>query len=340
LHSAGRFDDALRDHSEALTLQGALVDAHPAVPQYRYDLAATHVGLGNVAKSRHGSADAERHYRTAVDLCESAVRDHLQNRDYRRRLAGAEVNLSVILQGLTGRTEDAQTWHDRAEGRLEQLFRDDPGDVDTLYTLGMLRVNWAYVLQALGQPDRALADLEKNVTALRAALEREPQDFTSRDVLHRTYGVRAQILDSARRYAESTVAWDQVVATSSAATQNINRMFLAEALARSGAHDRAAAVTEAAAATLADKPALNELYHLATVCGLTATAVRADYGLSADERDRRAGRAAALGVRLLGRAKGTLSAGEWRELRSGLLSDAKFAPLHDDPAFRGLLDGG
>jgi tetratricopeptide (TPR) repeat protein len=340
LRAAGRLDDAFRCHSEAVALQEALIATHPDVAEYRDDLATSHHGLGNIDYSRKRVDDGERHYRTAIDLRERLVQEQPHARDYRRRLAQTQLNLSVMLQVLPGRAGDAAIWHDRAEGHFEQLLRDDPKDFDSLSSLATLRLNWAYVLKEEGQVDKALADLAKNVAALTAALAKEPGEFPARDALHRTYGVRAQILDATKRYAESAAAWEQVVATSLPATQNVNRQYLAEALARAGAHGRALDVTEAATAALPEKPGWDHLYHLAGVCGLAAAAARADPALASDERDRSAARAAGLCVRLLGRIKETVTAEGWDELRQKLPRDARFDSLRDDPAFRRLQDGG
>jgi len=47
----GRREEALKQYEEAREIQVALAKAHPDVPHYRAELAATHFKLGNLLRT-------------------------------------------------------------------------------------------------------------------------------------------------------------------------------------------------------------------------------------------------------------------------------------------------
>jgi len=235
------------------------------------------------------------------------------------------------------RLSDASTAHDEAERHFEQLLRTDPNDFETVTSLATLRLNWAYVLANERQADPALGDLGKNVTTLERVLKQEPNDASARVALFRTYGTRAQILGRMNRHGEAAADWERVVAQCPPAERDFNRLFLAEALARAGDHGRAIAVTEESVAALPVKPAWEQLYHLAGVCGLALTAIEADTTLASDVRDERVTRAAKLCLELLGKTRAILGSEKWLELQEGVAAETKFATLRQHPGFRELL---
>lgn len=122
--------------------------------------------------------------------------------------------------------------HDLAEQILEALVHENPLDFAVTCDLAMLRVNWADVLNADNNPEQALADLSKNISALEGVLKQEPQLAYARDVLYRSHGARANILDARQRFSESTVDWEAVVALSSESERTKHRLLLALARAQ------------------------------------------------------------------------------------------------------------
>jgi tetratricopeptide (TPR) repeat protein len=337
LRAGGRYDEALRCHAEALTLRQRLLPDDPASPIVREDLATSHHNLGNTYGGIRESADSERHYRAAIELREKLVAESPQQREYRRRLAETQVGLSVLLQLAPSGRAGAQVAHDQADGHFEQLLRADPNDFESASSLATLRLNWAYVLANEGQTDEALADLAKNVVALERILKQEPNDASARVALYRTYGTRAQILTKVNRHAEAAADWERVVTQCPSAERKYNRLFLAEALARAGDHGRAIAATEESVAALPVKPAWEQLYHLAGVCGLALTAIEADNTLTSDVRDERMTHATKLCLELLGKTRAVLGSEKWLELREGLATETKFATLRKQAGFRELL---
>jgi tetratricopeptide (TPR) repeat protein len=65
------------------------------VPQYRQDLAGSHVNLGVLLAGLGKRAEAERHYRRALDFQEKLVAGAPAVPQYRQDLAGSHVNLGI-----------------------------------------------------------------------------------------------------------------------------------------------------------------------------------------------------------------------------------------------------
>jgi tetratricopeptide (TPR) repeat protein len=323
--------------SQAQALWEGLVAAAPGSADYRDGLATCHHTLGNYWHFRPAAAEAARHYRAAVDLRERLIREQPGNRDLRRRLAATLLNLSVQLQPDPDATAEAQAAHDRAEGHFEHLFREEPDDLEIVANLAVMRMNWAYVLANTGRADVALADLAKNVAALEPALSREPNAQHVRNALYRTYGTRAVLLGGAGRHAEAAVAWERVVSLAELVDRSTCRLSLAESLARAGDYSRAAAVAEEAVAGLPAKPGYDQFGPPAAVCALILTRLAADRTLPAAERERCSARAAALSVKLLQKARSSLTPDEWQRFRKEVVDTDGLAPLRELPECRRLL---
>jgi len=270
------------------------------------------------------SDDAERHY-----LAAAAHQERFANADLTHRpgLAKTLVCLSGLYQLRSARADDAARTHDRAEMVLEQLTRDDPNDDDALLTLAVLRINWAYVLIARGDHDRALADLGKNVRDLDPVLRREPDHFGVRDGLYRTHGATANVLDSRTRWADAAAAWRKCVEYGPPASRPVNRLMLAMALARSGDHAGAVAEVEAVLPTIPADAGAELFTHAATVARL------ARVNAAAAEAERYA----VLAIDCLARAKAVAGSWKWSESRKEFLADSAWWTLLARPDSRAKL---
>jgi len=310
--------------TEALALREAARAAEPDSPDREADLAATHGNLGNAMRKLGRSDDAERHY-----LAAAAHQERSANADPAHRLGLAKtlVCLSGMYQLRSARADDAARTHDRAETVLEQLTRDDPNDDDALLTLAVLRINWAYVLIARGDHDRALADLGKNVRDLDPVLRREPDHFGVRDGLYRTHGATANVLDSRTRWADAAAAWRKCVEYGPPASRPVNRLMLAMALARSGDHAGAVAEVEAVLPTIPADAGAELFTHAATVARL------ARVNAAAAEAERYA----VLAIDCLARAKAVAGSRKWSELRKEFLADSAWWTLLARPDSRAKL---
>jgi tetratricopeptide (TPR) repeat protein len=224
----------------AMNLWEELVAVCPLSVDYRDGLAKCHHVVGNhfyerpdaAGSERPEAAEAMKHYRVAIKLREQLLAERPQSRDIRRRLAQTLLNLSVLLQQLPNGAAEAQTIHDSAESHFTQLLKDDPEEIESVSSLAIMRMNWAYNLASLGRFETALADLEKNVTSLEVALKKEPSAIQVVNAMYRTYGTQAVLLERIGRHAEAVAAWERTVALAPPTEQKACRASLAAAQAR------------------------------------------------------------------------------------------------------------
>lgn len=324
--TAGQLPESWTCQHRALAIREALRAEAPEDVSRWTALAISHHGLANTFWAEGQPVPAERHFRQAIDWRERALSKNSTPLD-RRRMAESEINLSLVLQTIPDRSRESIVYHDRAQRRLEEIHAADESDIDALTSLSLLRINWAYVQRDRGEIAEALADLSKNVPPLIAAWKREPRDQQVRDVLHRTHGVRAQLLQTERRHAEAADEWERVVATAPANQKNFQRLFLAEALVRADRLTQAWNEIETLRTELPSSSPWEQIYHLALVCGDLALRAPENGALDVNERQRLALRATESGLDFLERVRKAVPTEQWRSLQPGIDAEPRFEAL-------------
>jgi hypothetical protein len=201
----------------------------------------------------------------------------------RRMLANTLANLALLRQK---HQRDPREAHDRAEAVLEELRHERPDDDNALISLTALRLNWAYYQVAQGKAELALEALAANVQMLRTALEAEPQHAGLRDRLLRSHGIRAQILDQRRRFAESAQERQHVIALSvDVAAADYQRLFLAMSQARAKQHAAAARVLDDWTTRVTPATPKDQLLYAASVYCIILNEVPSANELPVPERD-------------------------------------------------------
>jgi tetratricopeptide (TPR) repeat protein len=147
----GRFEEAERFFLRALGLKEPLVDRHPRVPVYGYDLAFTHECLAGFyyawRGNRQARADllqkAEDHYRKALAIRVPLVRAEPAWAGASIRLADLSNTLGMFYAN-TDRPAMAEEVYREAIDLMEKLTRDNPEALAYAYSRG--RVLWGYGL--------------------------------------------------------------------------------------------------------------------------------------------------------------------------------------------------
>ena len=188
--------DAEKAYRGAIELYQGLVRDRPDACKYRLGLARTHRELGFLLEriSEDGSApwrptlgilmdklgrnkDAEEAYRTAIELCESLVRDSPEVDECRSGLANAQASLGGLLARL-GRNEDAKKAFREAVALSAPLVRDHPGATGYRNTGALAHNGLGRALAKLGQWEQAERALREAV-ALSEPLVRDHPDVAS-----------------------------------------------------------------------------------------------------------------------------------------------------------------
>jgi serine/threonine protein kinase len=118
-------DEPLAAYRDFVTELEKLVRDHPAVPDYREQLARNRVNLGLVLGGMGRAAEAEAVFRTAISEYEALTAAHPRAPAYRADLAAARVHSSraLVAQGRRAEAEQAQR---EAAADYEQLMAADP----------------------------------------------------------------------------------------------------------------------------------------------------------------------------------------------------------------------
>jgi hypothetical protein len=326
---------------QALEQADRLLAAEPGQPDYLAARASGQLLLGNQLWVER-SAQAEAELLRATVLWQQVTDAQPKVRRYRLRLAEAWVNLSVAQQKRGSGAREAHDAHDQAEAILEQLHREQPNDDEALVALATLRVNWAYVQLDQGQADRALADLANNLQAVGAALRNEPQHASLRDLLKRTHGVRGEVLDRQRRFAEAAADRQRMVELCpSVAEADYWRLLLALSQVHAGQHAAAAAVLDDWRTRATPQTPPEQVLHAVGVYCYAVAAARRDAKLADAERDAHADRYGRQAVALL---EGLAGRGYFRDAQRAakVLNDPELLPVReraDFAKFRSQIQG-
>jgi len=203
-------------YSQALDVYTSVVDMDPGDPAALYRRAATHVAMGNEARSSERTDEAETSYELAL-------------RDY-----GAALELDASAQGYLERAQ-IELDMDRVDDALrdvEEALKLDPGHVEAHY----LR---ASVLAFLGRTEEALEDYGAVIRATPDA----PQAYLERGRL------RASLLESAEAEADFTRAIELAPTLEDARYERaVLRLDTADEHVRAGAFDEANVAYEGALA--------------------------------------------------------------------------------------------
>ncbi len=157
---AGRFDVGLETHTRALELGAMLCVAHPGVVNDQIGLVKAYGNLGNYYRRAGRPADAASTYRRALDVIEAVVRDHPEITDHALTRAQLGTDLALATQQ-QGRDAEALSHLDPAIEALEALAGAAGNESHRLAVLESAYINRFEIHDALGDPQRALADLSR-----------------------------------------------------------------------------------------------------------------------------------------------------------------------------------
>jgi tetratricopeptide (TPR) repeat protein len=332
----GAADEAVRCHKEALALREELVRESPTL-ENRLALSQSHNSLGSMYFHQKQKKAAERHYLQAAKIHGELVREQPGSRRHRGALAEIQGNLSLVYQ-TTRRFPEMERYHDLAEAMLEQLVREEPYHLDSILSLALCRINWAYVLKERGQAKKALTALAKNVQALEGVRKQEPNHDLARDYLMRSHGMRAVCFEALERYPEEAIERRHVVELSrSAEVRHVARLLLVLASARAGQHAFAVKEVDELAGVNKQSAPADQLFHLGQVCAVASATARLDKMLPPEKREELAQQYADKAVAFLAQARAAARPDSWRTLLKIAKESHDFDALRSRDDFTRLL---
>jgi tetratricopeptide (TPR) repeat protein len=289
--------DSVEEHyRRGLALRRELAADFPAVPEYRKDLAASHLNLGNVLAelgNRTGPDSAAEHYRQALTVVGGLAAEFPTAPEYRDDLADSHNNLASLLMDLGRRSgpDSAEEHFHKALHIRRQLVAEFPNFPAYSVALAKTYYNLGRLLHAGDRPADAPACYGKSIEALEPLVKKSPKLHEAHAVLKTAVWWRARALSDLGRHAEALKDWDRAVELHGEHVLN-TRLGRALCLARLGEGHKA--FQEAQLMGNGNWPGrtLQELAQVSAVCAAKAK-----------EPGQRADRSAAQALLMLERAK-------------------------------------
>jgi tetratricopeptide (TPR) repeat protein len=178
LYTTGRPRGAEKDFDIALGIQNQLAADLPNRPEFRQDLARSHLNRGALLSDTSCPREAEKHYDQALSIYKQLAADFPTRPEFRQELATSHNGRGALLYS-TGRLQEAEKDYDIALGIRKQLAADFPDQPDLRNGLAGTCVN----LALLHQHERNWA------AAKRLLLEGRPHDLAvlKANACHPTY---------------------------------------------------------------------------------------------------------------------------------------------------------
>ncbi len=291
-----RTDEAVAYLVEAIEKGDRPVESDPAVFDRVEALAWCHTSLGNVLQSAGRGAEAEPHYRRAVEIRTALHAAHPAHFVLQARLADTLINLGLIHSD-PGHAAEAEAEFARAADWLTPVVRDHPEFQPGPLSLAKLYLNWGQLARLVQQTGRACQRFESGLGLVAGVMRGSPDWPEARQVASRLNGARAQVYEEEGRFADAAGEWSRAVELSDGAERTLFRLCYSCCLARAGRPAEAFAEAESIAGS-GDRGAI-DFYNMACVASLCAAQAGAS-GVVADAYASKAmewlGRARSLGL--------------------------------------------
>jgi serine/threonine-protein kinase len=294
----GKPSEAEAEFRRALEIRQKLADDHPAVTDFRYQLAGSHHTLGLLLGDHTGKlSKAEAEYRQALEIYQKLAADQPAVAEFRRRVADIYNNLGEVLMR-TGKLSEAEAELRRAMEIDQKLAADHPAVTDFRSNLASDHSNLGLFLASAGRPTEAEGEFRRALEIGQKVAADNPAITHYRDSLSYAHNNLGDALRSLGRAAEARDSYDRAIALKErrfreAPTTRRYRYSLAWSLRRRGLARRdmgdlsaAAADARRALALWQSLPSRTGQEWFETACAraaLAGMAGRAGSGVSAAE---------------------------------------------------------
>jgi serine/threonine protein kinase/tetratricopeptide (TPR) repeat protein len=169
----GNYPAAEESAVRAVTLLGALAEAHPKSPEYQRDLAAGHVAVGLVLADSGRLEEAEAAYQRAIAIQEKQVAEHPELSPNRYALAKT-LNSSGFTFGRANRVDPSAMRLRQALDVLDKASDDDAPGFERQSLLAQIHMNLAQLILFKGRYDEGKTAFEQAARLYREMVRRRP----------------------------------------------------------------------------------------------------------------------------------------------------------------------
>jgi tetratricopeptide (TPR) repeat protein len=146
----GEAEAAMEDHRHAEAMFARLAADFPTRPEYRHDLATSHINLGALLRDTGRLPEAESAYGAALAIEKQLVTDFPNRPEFRQALAHSDINLGNLLRD-TGRLKEAETAYADSLALYKQLAADLPDRPEIRQHLALSHNNLGGLFQNTGR---------------------------------------------------------------------------------------------------------------------------------------------------------------------------------------------
>jgi tetratricopeptide (TPR) repeat protein len=264
---------------------------------YLKDLSIAHHTLGILYLDTKRPAQAKTALAKALALREQLVREHGGVPEYHEMLAMTQATLGNY-HWTRGERAEAGKAYAQARRTFEALVKKYPAQAGFAVNLAQVAFNQGLLAAEKGDHKEALAQLAACAATAEGLLRRGVRQEQASEFWLKARRQRADLLSGRGRHPEALAEWDRIHKVVGAEGRDLLRIPYARALARSGAHARAA---EHVRAALEMKLSARGLLAVARVHALCLSAVLSGEK-DKDERERLARKYAGEAVRLIEKA--------------------------------------
>jgi tetratricopeptide (TPR) repeat protein len=201
----GEREEAVGSYLEAVRRREKLTADFPAVPEYRYRLAQSHMYLGTLLMDRKEHPKAEAAYHRALDLYEKLAAEFPAVPQFREGQAECHDGLGILLAGL-GKGREAEPAFRRALAVKEKLAADFPAVPGLRESLARSQINLGHLLRSLGERHEAEDTYRQALGTLEKLAGEFPAARRYRHELAGTYAGLGILLNDMGKWQEAEAA--------------------------------------------------------------------------------------------------------------------------------------
>jgi serine/threonine protein kinase len=212
----GEREAAIRDYTSARNIYTTLAAEFPAVPEYRFQLASSHDGLGHLFSGLRLSdfgkrAEAETAFRQALAILEKLAADFPAVPVYRSNVAVSHCNLGDLLRDL-GKRDEAEAAYRQALAIQEKVVADFPAERRYRLSLAYHHASLGILLEGVGKPGEAEVAYRQALAIREKLVADFPAILDYRESLAGSAFALGNVLNVMGKRAEAEAAYRQALA--------------------------------------------------------------------------------------------------------------------------------
>jgi serine/threonine protein kinase/Flp pilus assembly protein TadD len=209
-HRLGELQEAEQDFGQALAIRTQLAADFPSRPEFRHDLAQSHLYRGILLFAMSRLKEAEQDFEQSLSILQQLAADIPSRPEFRQDLAKSHHRRGVLLRA-TGRIKEAEQDFEQALSIFKQLAADFPTRLEFRQELSGGHTNRGNLLQETGRLQEAEKDYDEAVSIRKQLADDFPSRHDFRQDLAYTHVNRGALRHIAGRLKEAEQDYDRAV---------------------------------------------------------------------------------------------------------------------------------